>query len=147
MRTLWTDGGASPNPGNGGWAVIEQKGSKFAPLAYGGKPDTTNIRMEGRAIAEAFRQLNGQPGEIKTDSKFWIDVLTEWAPSWEQRNWTKPKGEIANLDIVKTVYQLYKDSKAKLIWVKGHDGIEGNEIADEYVHRGRAEALCQEGES
>jgi len=141
MRTLWTDGAAVPNPGNGGWAVIEQEGKKYIPLLYGGESNTTNIRMEGMAIQEALKELDGQPGEIKTDSEFWINTITKWAPAWKARGWTKKsKGDIANLELVQAIYKRYTNSKVKLVWVKGHDGVEGNEMADEYAEKGRQEA-------
>ena len=134
MRLLYTDGSASPNPGPGGFAVIE--GGK--PVALGGEKDSTNIRMEGKALIAALDYLNGDEAEIYTDSEFWINVITKWALGWEQRGWTKKGGEIKNLDIVKELYAAYQIGQAKLIWVRGHIGEEGNELADEWANRARA---------
>ena len=92
MRILWTDGSASPNPGPGGYAVIENG----EPVALGRDDKTTNIRMEGCALIAALRSLAGEEGEIHTDSEFWINVLTKWAPGWKENGWTKKKGEIQN---------------------------------------------------
>ena len=53
MRIFFTDGSASPNPGPGGYAVIENG----RPVALGSEEgDTTNIRMEGYAIIEALNR-------------------------------------------------------------------------------------------
>lgn len=136
MRQLFTDGSASPNPGPGGFAVIE--GGK--PVVLGGESDSTNIRMEGKALIAALEYLNGDEAEIFTDSEFWINVITKWAPGWEQRGWTKKGGEIKNLEIVKEVCSLYKMGQANLIWVRGHVGHEGNELADEWANKARAGA-------
>lgn len=134
MRILYTDGSASPNPGPGGWAVIE----KDHPVALGSEAgDTTNIRMEGRALIEALKYIGGEAVEIHTDSEFWVNVVTKWAPGWEAKGWKKSKGEIKNLDLVKELYNLYGQSNAKLVWVRGHIGTDGNELADEWANKAR----------
>lgn len=133
MRIFYTDGSASPNPGPGGYAVIENG----QPVALGSEDgETTNIRMEGRALIAALKLADGEPCQVHTDSEFWINVITKWAPGWEAKGWTK-KGGIKNLDLVQEVYDLYNQSKATLIWVRGHDGDEGNELADQWANRAR----------
>ena len=133
MRIIFTDGSASPNPGPGGFAVIENG----APIALGSENPSTNIRMEGLALKKAFEILNGEKAEIQTDREFWINVLTKWAPTWERNGWKKKTGEIKNLDIVKPLYELYKNSNVELKWLKGHAGHEFNEMADEWANRAR----------
>ena len=134
MITYYTDGSASPNPGPGGFAVI--RGG--VPHVLGSEDgDTTNIRMEGRALIAAMADAAGEPCQIFTDSEFWINVITKWAPGWEAKGWKKKGGEIKNLDLVKEAYQLYGDSQATLTWVRGHEGDEGNELADEWANKAR----------
>ena len=89
MISYFTDGSASPNPGPGGFAVIKNG----QPYMIGGeaadspvdRSNTTNIRMEAMALLTAMTDANGAPCQITTDSEFWINVLTKWAPTW-QRN-------------------------------------------------------------
>ena len=133
MRTIFTDGSASPNPGPGGFAVIENG----KPIALGAEKPSTNIRMEGLALKKAFEILDGEEAGILTDSEFWVNVLVKWAPAWERNGWKKKNGEIKNLDIVKPLFELYKNSKVKLKWLKGHAGHEFNEMADEWANRAR----------
>ncbi|NCU40303.1 ribonuclease HI [Candidatus Saccharibacteria bacterium] len=134
MRILYTDGSASPNPGPGGFAVIE----KGWPVRIGSEDgETTNIRMEGLALINALEFLNGDKAEVKTDSEFWINVVTKWAPKWEAKGWAKKGGEIKNLDIVKKLYVLYQASNAKLVWLRGHNGHDGNELADTWANKAR----------
>lgn len=135
MIRYYTDGSASPNPGPGGFAVIKDG----TPHILGSEDgDTTNIRMEGKAILAAIKDSNGKPAEIYTDSEFWINVITKWAPGWEAKGWKKKGGEIKNLDIVKEVYPIFQNSNSKLIWVRGHEGDEGNELADIWANKARA---------
>jgi ribonuclease HI len=139
MNKYYTDGSASPNPGPGGYAVI--LGDK--PVVLGTESDaskaghTTNIRMEGQALIAALRHAAGEECEIYTDSEFWINVITKWSLGWEARGWTKKGGAIQNLDIVKEVVPLYRASKAKLVWVRGHNNDPGNELADHWANEAR----------
>ncbi|TAH35174.1 ribonuclease HI [Candidatus Saccharibacteria bacterium] len=136
MITYYTDGSASPNPGPGGFAVIQN----LKPVVLGGDTvpgDTTNIRMEGLAIKAAIEHAAGEECQIFTDSEFWINVITKWAPGWEAKGWKKSGGPIKNLDIVQAVYPLYNQSNATLTWVRGHEGDPGNEAADEWANKAR----------
>lgn len=134
MNVYYTDGSASPNPGPGGYAVIQNN----QPVALGSEDgDTTNIRMEGFAIIAALKHAHNEKCQIYTDSEFWINVITKWSLSWEANGWKKKGGEIKNLDIVKEVVPLYRSSQAELIWVRGHNGDEGNELADVWANKAR----------
>ena len=168
MRILWTDGSASPNPGPGGYAVIENN----QPVALGREDQSTNIRMEGMALIAAMKLLNGGEGvdvdaedkklqpverpdgrkyigrpplrqwedgspKICTDSEFWVNVLTKWAPGWKIRGWTKRGGEIHNLELVMEAFYLYRTVQPTLCFVRGHTGVEMNELADKWANKAR----------
>lgn len=134
MIIYYTDGSASPNPGPGGFAVIRN----LKPHILGSEPgETTNIRMEGKAILAAIKDANGEECEIFTDSEFWINVITKWSVNWERNGWKKKGGEIKNLDIVQEVCPLYRASRATLVWVRGHNDDEGNELADKWANEAR----------
>ena len=134
MKVYYTDGSASPNPGPGGFAVIQDG----KPVALGSEPgETTNIRMEGKALIAALRHADGEKCIIYTDSEFWLNVITKWAPGWEAKGWKKKGGEIKNLDIVQEVYPLYQQSNAEIVWVRGHADDENNILADEWANKAR----------
>ena len=143
MMILYTDGSCSPNPGPGGYSVIEKTDDGFKPVALGADKDSTNIRMEGEALIAAMEHADGVACEIRTDSDFWIKVITVWSIGWEAKGWKKSKGEIKNLDLVKKACALYKESNAKLVWVKAHVGTEGNEMADEWANKARKGATLR----
>ena len=144
MKVLWTDGSASPNPGPGGFAVIEDG----KPVVLGCEKDSTNIRMEGKAMIAAMKYAGEEGCEIHSDAEFWINVLTKWASGWKAKGWKKSKGEIKNLDIVQELYGLYEElmrkGKVKLVWVRGHVGTEMNELADEWANRARRGETLEE---
>lgn len=141
MILYYTDGSASPNPGPGGFAVIKNLQPHILGSELG---NTTNIRMEGKAIAAALKDAAGEPCQIHTDSEFWINVITKWAAGWERNGWKKKGGEIKNLDIVREVFPLYQNSQATLIWVRGHNQDEGNELADHWANEARKQYLSGE---
>lgn len=137
MAIYYTDGSCSPNPGPGGFSVIKD----MQPLLVGHDLNSTNIRMEGSALIAALKDANGQPCTIHTDSEFWINVLTKWAPGWAAKGWRKKGGEIKNLDLVQTAYDLFSRSQATLAWIRGHEGDIGNELADQWANKARTERL------
>jgi ribonuclease HI len=139
MSVYYTDGSASPNPGPGGFAVIQNK----QPVALGHAPNTTNIRMEGMAIMAALKDAGGARCTIYSDSEFWINVITKWSLTWEKNGWVKKGGEIKNLDIVREVCPLFRSSQATLVWVRGHNNDEGNELADHWANEARKQRLSR----
>jgi ribonuclease HI len=138
----YTDGSCEPNPGAGGFAVIKNK----QVCVLGGEPGgeaTTNIRMEGFAIIAALKDAAKAECEIYTDSEFWINVITKWSLNWEKNGWKKKGGAIKNLDIVQEVCPLFRESNATLIWVRGHNNDEGNEMADHWANEARKQLLAK----
>ncbi len=140
MDIYHTDGSASPNPGPGGYAVILNQHQVVLGSEPGGG-QTTNIRMEGFAIVAALKHADGKVCKIYTDSEFWINVITKWSLNWEKNGWKKKGGEIKNLDIVREVCPLYRDSKATLIWVRAHNDDPGNEMADHWANEAHKKHL------
>ena len=133
MAIYYTDGSANPNPGPGGYAVI----CNGEPVALGNESPSTNIRMEAMALIAAYA-LAEAGDEILTDSEFWVNVVTKWAPSWQKNGWRKKTGEIKNLELVKDLYAAFcAKPDVKLRWTRGHVGTEGNELADIWANKAR----------
>ena len=138
MKHYFTDGSASPNPGPGGYAVLDLDAKQ--PIALGKEANSTNIRMEAMALIAAYKIA--KPGDkIMTDSEFWVNVVTKWAAGWQSNGWTKKSGPIKNLELVKELYELYLNNPDVILeWTRGHVGTEGNELADEWANKARAGA-------
>ena len=54
--TIYTDGGADPNPGPGGWGAVLVSGMQMKEIS-GADPATTNNRMELTAAISALETL------------------------------------------------------------------------------------------
>ena len=129
---IFTDGSARPNPGPGGWGVVYVRNGEILSQAHGESEDTTNNRMELTALIEGFKLLTpADDVEIFTDSELCVNTFTKWADSWARNGWKRKTGPIANVELVKEAYALYKERPfIKLKWIKAHNGWLWNEYAD-----------------
>ena len=98
--TLITDGSCLGNPGPGGWAAIIRFGSRKKELS-GGERETTNNRMEMRAVLEGLNALN-EPCEVllEIDSQYVKNGVTQWMDGWKRKGWkTASKQPVKNQDL------------------------------------------------
>lgn len=88
--------------------------------------------MELRAVFEAVRAAPpSSPLLIQTDSKYVIQIYTEWLETWEANNWlTGAKKPVANQKAIEILRDEIKDRDIKWHHVRGHAGHEWNEMAD-----------------
>lgn len=129
---VFTDGSCSGNPGPGGWGAVLVRDGELIDERWGDDADTTNNRMELRAIIEGLRMLGpNEATNVYSDSRLVVDTITKWAAGWERRGWRRPSGEVANLDLVKEAFAMAKQRPlARIQWIKAHDGSLWNEYAD-----------------
>ena len=126
--TIYTDGGASGNPGPGGYGIVLLSGEHRKEMS-GGFRLTTNNRMELLAVIIALETLkfDGTDVTIYSDSKYVVDAITKgWVFGWEKKGFAKKK----NPDLWKRFLKIYTNHKVEFVWVKGHAGNELNEVAD-----------------
>lgn len=129
--TIYTDGACSGNPGPGGWGALLIYGKKEREL-YGHDDETTNNRMEMKAVIEALKTLK-EPCKVKivTDSKYVLQGMTEWVHGWQRRGWKNAeKKPVKNVDLWLELIQAVKPHTIEWEWVKGHSGNELNERVD-----------------
>jgi ribonuclease HI len=128
---IYTDGGADPNPGRGGWgAVILRPGGAVEELS-GGEVETTNNRMELTAAIRALRAVEaGASIDLHTDSQYLRRGITEWLPGWIARGWRRKDGEIKNVDLWRELAGEAARHDVRWHWVRGHSGDRYNERAD-----------------
>ena len=134
---IYCDGACSGNPGNAGSGLAIYSSKKKPVLLYGAYEEVgTNNIAELNALHQALIIASQTHSEniisIYSDSKYAIDCITTWAYGWKANGWTKKGGEIKNLELIIEAHNLYEKLKNKIeiIHVKGHSGVEGNELAD-----------------
>jgi len=129
---VFTDGSADPNPGPGGWGWVWVEKGEIRAQGHGREPDTTNNRMELRALIEAFKTIpEDRELVVYSDSELCVKTINEWAAGWERRGWKRKAGPVKNLDLVKELYGLARSRpRAQLRWIRAHEGSRWNEYAD-----------------
>jgi len=129
---VFSDGSCDGNPGPGGWAFVWVEHDGVVAEQSGTDPATTNNRMELRALIEAYKSLPEDARLIvHSDSQLCVKTINEWATGWEQRGWRRKKGPIANLELVRELWDLAnRHPHVTLQWIKAHDGSRWNEYAD-----------------
>ena len=131
--TVYTDGGADPNPGPGGWGVVllHEASGKHGELS-GGEPHTTNNRMELTAAIRALEALQRRSRvHLFTDSQYLRKGVTEWLPGWMLRGFRRKDGALQNEDLWRRLAELIQLHDIRWQWVKGHAGNRWNERADQ----------------
>jgi ribonuclease HI len=129
---VFTDGSCEGNPGPGGWGVVWVEDDVVVAARHGADPQTTNNRMELRALVEAYKLLPVDARiDVYSDSQICVKTVTEWAPGWAARGWRRKTGPIANLELVQELYALARaHPNVQLTWIRAHDGSRWNEYAD-----------------
>lgn len=131
-RIIYTDGACSGNPGPGGWGVVIKNGKGF-DVCSGHELETTNNRMELMAVYQAIRILDGQRGDIFSDSAYVVNAINQkWIKKWKYNGWkTTKQSDVKNRDIWERIDSMLKENKeVRIIKVKGHSGEVYNELVD-----------------
>ena len=136
---IFTDGACSGNPGPGGWGAVLQYNGHIKGLC-GGAADTTNNRMELTAAIEALNALK-TPCHVAlyTDSQYVKGGITGWMHNWKRNGWrTADKKPVKNVDLWQALDAAIARHDVEWHWVKGHNGDEMNERADQMANEGMA---------
>jgi ribonuclease HI len=140
---IYTDGACAGNPGPGGWGGLLQYGN-ISKTINGYELDTTNNRMEIRAVIESLKMLKRSCNsvEIYTDSKYVQLGITMWIHNWLKNNWrTCQNKPVKNCDLWNELHCAVTQHRVSWHWVKGHANNAGNEIADQLANEGKQTAI------
>ena len=136
---IFSDGACDPNPGEAGSGVAVYERCLLSELWYGcyeplGTNNTAELNALYKALEIAEKMLSPDGRiQILSDSSYSINAMTKWSVGWEKNGWTrKGNQELANKELIVSMYSLYKRLAGNVVLahVKGHSGVEGNELAD-----------------
>ena len=138
---IYTDGSLKKSGQSmtfGGWSFIVSRDIDEIYSAAGSEYETTNQRMELRAIYEALTYASTirRPSEkviIYSDSAYAINCyLQEWYINWMNNGWMNAKNEpVANKDLWMKIVPYFDNFWYEFRKVEGHNGNVWNEKADE----------------
>lgn len=134
---VYTDGGCHGNPGPGGWGIVVIADGVAKQLS-GGEKFTTNNKMELTAAIAALSVIKNTPTfagrkvVVNIDSQYVKNGITTWIHSWKKKGWiTADKKPVKNQELWIQLDELNSGLEVTWNWVKGHAGVEYNEICDQ----------------
>jgi len=134
---IYSDGGADPNPGIGGWAAILRFGQHEKVLT-GNDPDTTNNRMELTAAVEALKALKEACSvDFHTDSQYVRRGISEYMEQWKKDGWSRKGKALSNVDLWRQLDEQANRHEIRWHWVKGHAGDRLNSRVDHLARDAR----------
>lgn len=104
----------------------------------GGEYDTTNNRMEMLAAIEALHWLP-EPCRVTVycDSQYVVQGITAYMEAWKGRGWlTSSNKPVKNDDLWRELEKVAARHDVDWRWVRGHNGVAGNEHADYLAGQG-----------
>ncbi|MFZ5967130.1 MAG: ribonuclease H family protein [Bacillota bacterium] len=124
---IYTDGACSGNQHEtnvGGWGAVLEYGEHQKEL-FGGELNTTNNRMEMKALLEALTCLkqDGLTVNVFSDSSYLIECFTKkWYVKWQMNGWqTASKTPVENRDLWEDLlHQVNRQKQIHFHRVKGH---------------------------
>ena len=138
----YTDGSCKKTESTpGGWGLFVKCPDGREIEKFGWALKTTVIAMELTAVLEAMTVVPpGAAATVFCDSKAVLDYCAKWLPIWRGNNWKNC--DPANLGLFKNIDSLITQKALSITWnwVRGHNGNEGNERADDLAARGAREA-------
>ena len=140
INHIFTDGAAPNNQigctqGGIGVAVYTEDGELSQTYMSAVRPEarstTTNVRCEMLAVIKGLEVAEGSD-IIHTDNKMISQGFNEWLKKWKATGWKgSTKKPVANKDLWLIIGELKQQKPdVTITWIKGHAGIEGNELAD-----------------
>lgn len=146
------NGREGENPG-GAAGVIEWRSAKNGNLKrfdyWISEPATTNNRMALRSVIEAFRGISSKGRSFDvifiSDSKYIIEGMSRWVPSWKALGWRRKTGVILNLELWKQADEAVHAHYVQWKWVRGHAGHPQNEYANYLALRAAGEQSASDG--
>ena len=126
--TIYTDGSAKGNPGNGGYGIVMISGNHRKEISEGFRI-TTNNRMELLAVIIALEKVKKPKSDITiySDSKYVVDsVKKKWVFNWKKNNFKKKKKP----DLWIRFLKVYKRHNVSFVLIKGHSNNTENDRCD-----------------
>ena len=76
--------------------------------------------------------FNNRPVSVYADSQYVKNGITSWITNWKKNGWrTAAKKPVLNQDLWQKLDALNSSLNVSWNWVKGHAGIEYNEVCDQ----------------
>lgn len=132
---IYTDGACLNNgceDASGGWAAIVEGGGLQIRMS-GSEKQTTNNRMELRAVLEGLKALPSRSAKVRlyTDSAYARNGCRSWLRKWKENGWLKSdKKPVENRDLWQQIDEFLGRHDVEFFYVKAHSGHPQNTLVD-----------------
>lgn len=143
---IWTDGSSSYNGKPeciAGWAIVIPNFQGKLFIRYGHlPPQSSNNKGEIMGVLYAIDLFSRQDRfqlKVTSDSQYVLNSCNKWRFNWAKSNYEGVK----NRNLLIPLFEAIDRSPVapELIWVKGHTGVRGNELADEFAGMGKRRVI------
>jgi ribonuclease HI len=128
---IFSDGGAEPNPGKGGFGLIMCAMGKCKEFSQGYRL-TTNNRMELMGVITGLERLKEKCSvTVFTDSQYVVNGIEKgWARAWKAKEWKRKNDPVLNADLWARLLEAIAQHEVVFKWIRGHNGHPENERCD-----------------
>jgi len=149
---IYADGSYDAAKEKGGWAFVALHNGQTLATQSGSFAAKTNNALELIAALKAAEWATTDAPALKvtiwSDSTHVVEGCNHWRPIWKNNGWKRydPNPKARNRTIPDAALWKLLDAKLAenplltVAWCKGHQGVSGNELADEL-----AGAACARG--
>ena len=142
---FYTDGATSNNgqgSAPGGWAYVCSFNNQVVTSDSGHVENATNNICELLAVVNACKyakKYDKFPAIIYSDSAYIVNCYKQrWFDKWLRNGWINSKKEpVANKELWEELIKYFEDWNFDFQKVKGHAGVELNEMADELARKAK----------
>lgn len=143
---IYCDGSSAANGKpecTAGWAMVipNFRGKMF--VRYGHlPPPSSNNKGEILGVLYAMSIFSKQSAfspTIYSDSQYVVKSCNEWRHKWKLSDYFGIKNEALLVPLFNMIDA--SSCNPKIVWVKGHAGLKGNELADEFCGLGRQKII------
>ena len=138
---IYCDGSCKGNgktSSRGGWGFVILHEGEIITKGSGAEENTTNNRMEMIALIEAVKTLLSFAEDslitccIYTDSAYVHNCYKDkWYEGWQRNGWrTASRTPVKNKELWEQIIPYFEDWRFSFLKVKGHNGVEYNELVD-----------------
>lgn len=147
---IYTDGAYFKNHNIGGWGYVIYCNEQTIGQDSGVKKPAGSLEMEMTAAIQAIKSIpkvacklsthaHQRPQTqitLHTDSRIILEGLFEKYPIWERNQWVVKSGKtVVCKALWQELHHLTHEYAVQWKWVKGHVGIEGNELSDQLARK------------
>jgi len=140
---IYTDGACIGNgqvENIGGWSFVCIERGELFFHSVGVFKNTTNNIQELTGVLNALRcciEYKLTDFTIFSDSQYVVKGFNDWMTNWQKKNWKiNSNQKVKNLSLWKELFEIKQQfDSVDLRWVKGHNGNQWNELADQLIEQ------------